>query len=102
MRNREKMLPAFAYRNALAGLFAVTLLVQAVRAQTMEAVRVIASAPDRKESLPGEFLPFLQVAIHAKVEGFVDKVEVDRGSLVREGQLLATMTAPELDAQRAE
>jgi membrane fusion protein (multidrug efflux system) len=27
---------------------------------------------------------------------------VDRGSVVREGQVLATMTAPELDAQRAE
>ena len=32
----------------------------------------------------------------------MDKVEVDRGSVVKEGQLLATMIAPELNAQRAE
>jgi len=30
------------------------------------------------------------------------QVEVDRGSVVKEGQLLATMIAPELNAQRAE
>jgi membrane fusion protein, multidrug efflux system len=104
MRNRETMLPALTYQNALAGLLAVNLFVfmQATGAQTTEAVRVIASAPDRKESLPGEFLPFLRVAIYAKVEGFVEKVEVDRGSLARAGQLLATITAPELDAQSAE
>jgi membrane fusion protein, multidrug efflux system len=102
MRNRERMLPALTYRTALAGLLALNILLQAAGPQTTEAVRVIPSTPDRKERLPGEFLPFLQVAIHAKVEGFVENVKVDRGSLVREGEVLATMTAPELDAQRAE
>jgi len=57
---------------------------------------------DRTVLLPGEFVPYLSVPIHAKVAGFVDKVDVDRGSVVREGQLLATMVAPELTAQRAE
>src|SRR5439155_17422057 len=52
--------------------------------------------------LPGEFLPFLRVDVHAKVAGFVQKIEVDRGSVVKEGQLLATMFAPELNAQTAE
>src|SRR5213594_4270521 len=70
--------------------------------QTLEAVRVISRPLDRTIVLPGEFLPYLSVPIHAKVTGFVEKVEVDRGSHVTEGQLLATLIAPELNAQRAE
>ena len=70
--------------------------------QALEAVRVISRPSDRTIVLPGEFLPYLSVPIHAKVAGFVDKIEVDRGSMVKEGQLLATMIAPELNAQRAE
>src|SRR5881396_2373430 len=70
--------------------------------QTLDAVRVVSQPLDRTIVLPGEFLPYLSVPIHAKVPGIVDKVEVDRGSTVAEGQLLATMVAPELNAQRAE
>src|SRR5260370_37977608 len=73
-----------------------------VLGQTMEAVRVVFRQPKRTVELPGEFVPYLSVPIHAKIPGFVDKVEVDRGSAVEEGQLLATMVAPELNAQRAE
>src|SRR5262245_40263225 len=73
-----------------------------VLGQTLEAVRVISRPLDRTVMLPGEFLPYLSVPIHAKVAGFVEKVEVDRGSVVTEGQLLATIVAPELNAQRAE
>jgi RND family efflux transporter MFP subunit len=72
------------------------------RAQQLEAVRVISRPLDQTVILPGEFTPYLDVAIHAKVAGFVQRVEVDRGSVVKEGQLLATVIAPELNAQRAE
>ncbi len=70
--------------------------------QTVEVVKVISKPVERTVKLPGEFMPYLSVAIHAKVTAFVDKVEVDRGSAVREGQLLALLVAPELTAQRAE
>src|SRR5258706_5076338 len=70
--------------------------------QTIDAVRVISRPLDRKVELPGEFVPYLAVPIHAKIPGFVEKINVDRGSMVKEGQLLATMIAPELSAQRAE
>jgi membrane fusion protein (multidrug efflux system) len=72
------------------------------RAQQLEAVRVISRPLDQTVVLPGEFIPYLSVAIHAKVPGFVERVEVDRGSVVKAGQLLATIIAPELNAQRAE
>src|SRR5215469_9081608 len=70
--------------------------------QAVDAVRVVSRPANRTVDLPGEFVPYLSVPMHAKIAGFVEKVEVDRGSAVREGQLLATLVAPELNAQRAE
>ena len=58
------------------------LTVRAGFAQTMDAVRVISRPVDRKVELPGEFVPYLSVPIHAKIPGFVEKVEVDRVSVV--------------------
>ena len=68
----------------------------------VEVVRVVSKHLERTVRLPGEFLPFQSVAIHPKVTGFVETVEVDRGSLVKRDQLLARLVAPELSAQRAE
>jgi RND family efflux transporter MFP subunit len=56
----------------------------------------------RVVELPGEFLPFLIVSLHAKVPSYVDRVLVDRGSVVKQGDLLAEMSAPEMTAQIAE
>ncbi|MBI4877944.1 MAG: efflux RND transporter periplasmic adaptor subunit [Acidobacteria bacterium] len=52
--------------------------------------------------LPGEILPYQKVALHARVTGFVERVEVDRGSVVKQGQTLAALAAPEMTAQLAE
>src|SRR6201990_3703515 len=50
---------------------------------------------------PGELLAYQQVDLYAKVNSFVKKLYVDVGSEVKEGQLLATMEAPELMTQLA-
>ncbi len=71
-------------------------------AQSVDAVRVISKSVDRKVTLTGEIQPYDRVTIHGKVTGFIDRVLVDRGSPVREGQLLATVIAPELKAERAQ
>src|SRR3981189_1845225 len=83
-------------------LLTLLLFTTAAPAQMLEAVPIVARPLDRSVVLPGEFTPYLSVPIHAKVAGFVEKVEVDLGSVVTEGQLLATMVAPELNAQHAE
>jgi membrane fusion protein, multidrug efflux system len=70
--------------------------------QAVDVAKVVSKPVERTVKLPGEFTPYLSVAIHAKVTAFVDKVEVDRGSVVQEGQLLASLVAPELISQRAE
>ena len=52
--------------------------------------------------LPGDLLPYQSVAIYSKIAGFVETIVVDRGSIVEKDELLATITAPELLAQRSE
>jgi RND family efflux transporter MFP subunit len=71
-------------------------------AQTTELAPVVSKAISGTIELPGEFQPFQSVSIHAKVRGYVDRVLVDRGSAVKQGQLLAELTAPEMKAQIAE
>ncbi|MGC9968959.1 MAG: efflux RND transporter periplasmic adaptor subunit [Bryobacteraceae bacterium] len=79
-------------------LFATALYAQ----QPVEVATVVLKSVERKVRLPGEFLPYLKVDLVARVNGFVEKVEVDRGSVVKQGQLLVLLSAPELAAQRAE
>lgn len=69
---------------------------------TIDIVRVVEQPLDVQLSLPGELTAFQSVAILPRVSGFVKTVQVDRGSVVRAGDLLATLEAPELVAQRAE
>lgn len=51
--------------------------------------------------LPGELAPFEKVLLYPKVSGFVQQIYVDRGSNVKEGQLLARLEAPEITQQYA-
>lgn len=51
--------------------------------------------------IPGELVAYQQVDLYAKVNSFVKKLYVDVGSNVSAGQLLATMEAPEMNAQLA-
>ena len=67
-----------------------------------ELTEVVAKPIEKTTVIPGELQPFQAVDIHAKVTGFVEEIHVDRGSRVKKGQLLAVMTAPELQARRAE
>jgi membrane fusion protein, multidrug efflux system len=68
----------------------------------IDVVRVVEQPLDVQLSLPAELSAFQSVAIYPRVTGFVKTVNVDRGSRVRAGDLLATLDAPELVAQRAE
>jgi membrane fusion protein, multidrug efflux system len=51
--------------------------------------------------IPGQLIAYQQVDLYAKVNSFVKKLYVDIGSEVKEGELLATMEAPELNSQLA-
>jgi RND family efflux transporter MFP subunit len=50
-------------------------------------------------SIAGEFLPYQEVELHAKVAGYIQQINVDIGDRVHKGQVLAVLEIPELDAQ---
>jgi RND family efflux transporter MFP subunit len=52
-------------------------------------------------SMAGEFLPWQEVELHGKVAGYIRKINVDIGDHVHEGQTLAVLEVPELNAQVA-
>lgn len=67
--------------------------------------QVTASKPAKRDitrriTLPVEFWAWQRVLIVAKVTGYVGEVRVDRGSVVKGGDLLATVEVPELKDER--
>ncbi|HEX4424652.1 MAG TPA: efflux RND transporter periplasmic adaptor subunit [Terriglobales bacterium] len=50
-------------------------------------------------SIAGEFLPYQEVELHAKVAGYIRNINVDIGDHVHQGQVLAVLEIPELTAQ---
>jgi len=71
-------------------------------AQTSALAPAVSKAVSRTIDLPGELLPFQIVSLHARVPGYVERVLVDRGSMVKQGDLLVALSAPELKTQIAE
>jgi RND family efflux transporter MFP subunit len=47
----------------------------------------------------GEFIPYQEVELHAKVAGYIKRINVDIGDRVKAGQVLATLDVPEIEAQ---
>jgi RND family efflux transporter MFP subunit len=68
----------------------------------VDVVSVEARTVSAKLRLPAELSAWEWVALDARVEAIVDDVLVDRGSVVKRGQTLVKLSAPELHARRAE
>jgi RND family efflux transporter MFP subunit len=66
--------------------------VATVRRETADAERV----------LPGTSLPLLEAAMYARATGYIKERRVDIGDRVQEGQLLAVISAPDIDDQFAQ
>src|SRR4029077_498319 len=50
-------------------------------------------------TIAGEFLPYQEVELHAKVAGYIRNINVDIGDRVRTGQVIAVLEIPELSAE---
>jgi RND family efflux transporter MFP subunit len=74
-------------------------------AASAEAVAAVAHAEHRSLgntlTIAGEFKPFQDVSIHAKVAGYIKVIQVDVGDHVKAGQTLAVLEIPELAAELA-
>ncbi len=53
----------------------------------------------RQLTVSSELVPFQQIDVYAKESGYVQKLDVDYGTRVKAGQVMATLEIPELEAQ---
>lgn len=67
-----------------------------------ETVLVTSHRLKRTIRIPSELAAFRDVKIYPKVQGFVKSMKVDRGAVVKRGQTLVEIVAPELDANYGE
>lgn len=64
----------------------------------VDVIAIKSLQPSMDVVLPGELKAWNKTFIHAKVNGYVGHVFVDRGTYVKKGQLLARLEAPEIVA----
>ena len=72
-----------------------------------EAVTVGVTKAEKKSlgrhlTLSSELVPFQEIDVYAKESGYVKKLDVDYGTRVKTGQVIATLEIPELEAQLQE
>jgi RND family efflux transporter MFP subunit len=92
---------------AIAGLAAWLILrphgspsVEAAPEPTAARVSVVArGSVSHVLALAGQFQPYQVIDVHPKVSGFIRSIKVDIGDRVRQGQTLAVLEVPELQAQ---
>lgn len=53
----------------------------------------------RKLTVSSELVPFQEIDVYAKESGYVKKLDVDYGSRVKAGQVMAVLEIPELESQ---
>lgn len=68
-------------------------------APTVEVETVKPAPSSQALVIPGETHGWYQSTIYARVDGYVQKWNVDIGDRVRQGEVLATIATPDLDAQ---
>lgn len=66
-----------------------TLPVQTLPVQRRDLTRTL--------TLPGNVSPWLQATLYAKVPGYLKSMNADKGDVVKKGQLLAVLDAPEVE-----
>ena len=66
---------------------------------TVGVTNVVKKTLSRQITLSSELVPFQEIDVYAKESGYVQKLDVDYGTHVKAGQVIATLEIPELQAQ---
>ncbi len=69
---------------------------------TVGVTTVVKKSLGRQLTLSSELVPFQEIDVYAKESGYVKKLDVDYGTHVKAGQIMATLEIPELQAQLQE
>jgi len=67
----------------------------------LPSVRPATGTIHRWVSLPATLAPWQRATLHAKVTGYIATLTMDKGDVVKAGQVLATLEVPELQADMA-
>jgi RND family efflux transporter MFP subunit len=67
--------------------------------QTVGVTRVTKKTLGRELTLSSELVPFQEIDVYAKESGYVKKLNVDYGTHVKSGAVMAVLEIPELEAQ---
>src|ERR1700740_3581697 len=68
-------------------------------AVTVGVTRVVKKSLGREITLSSELVPFQEIDVYAKESGYVKKLNVDYGTKVKAGEVMALLEIPELQAQ---
>lgn len=107
-RMKRRILAAAAVLVIVAGLVAFARFAGGPTSETNDAashapraaVALVKRGPVTNTlAVAGEFIPYQEVEIHAKVAGYIKRINVDIGDRVKTGQILAVLEIPELQAQ---
>jgi RND family efflux transporter MFP subunit len=69
---------------------------------TVGVVNVVKKTLSRELTLSSELVPFQEIDVYAKESGYVKTLNVDYGTHVKTGELMALLEIPELEAQLQE
>jgi len=83
----------------LAGCGKSTKVDAAPTGPTAAVVKVTRHDLANKMEIASEFEPYQEIEVYAKVSGYIQKLYVDWGTHVKQGQLLAVLEIPELQQQ---
>jgi RND family efflux transporter MFP subunit len=101
---RTGKLPLMAAVAILGGCLASCTRTDPVRAgdatqESVVGVTQVRRMPLQRDlTLSSELVPFQEIDVYAKESGFVQKLDVDYGTRVKKGQLMAVLEIPELKA----
>jgi membrane fusion protein (multidrug efflux system) len=71
------------------------------RGPRVEVTTASAGAAEREIRLFSDVRPYKEVTLYAKVSGYLKTLNADKGTVVKQGQLIAEVASPETDAQYA-
>jgi RND family efflux transporter MFP subunit len=71
----------------------------AQKGHTVLVAQLTQQAPSREVTLPGEIHGYYETPIYSRINGYVKTMLVDKGAIVKSGQLVAIIDSPETDQQ---
>jgi RND family efflux transporter MFP subunit len=73
--------------------------IEATKGRPVTVGRLDRTAEEVHVRLPGEVHGFTETPVYAKVAGYLQRIDVDKGDRVKAGQVLAVLESPELTQQ---